>query len=1248
MGLGMYRVQFMAFALASACGFGIAHAQVNVPTYHNDIARTGQNVAETILTPANVNAAEFGKLFSVPVDGYVYAQPLYVSSVNIAGGSHNVVYVVTEHDSVYAIDADSGTVYAQVSLIPSGGTTVKSTEFNCTDLVPEIGITGTPVIDPASGTLYVVASSAVGGQFFQYLHALDITTLAEKLNGPVAIQATVPGSGYDAKNGAVSFNPLAENQRAALLLTNGHVVITWSSHCDEDPWHGWIISYAASTLTQEAAFNTSPSSGHSGVWMSGGGPAVDPAGNLYIPTGNGDWNGTTDFGDSIIKLGPPSGGQFSVLDYFTPYDQATLNEGDGDVGSGGVLVLPALPSGQQLLTQQGKNGTVFLLDAKNLGKNCRQLTPACTSKDPQIVQEIMGATSGIWGSPAYWNGSVYWAGINDSIRAFSFNANESGLIGTTPASATAQTFNYPGAGISVSSSGGSNGILWAAGSTYCPGGGACQGLFAYDATNLGTLLYDSSQASNQRDASGDLVKFAVPIVANGKVFLTTQSTLVAYGLLAGVLPTATSPTLSPSPGSYTTTQTVTLSDTTPGAVIHYTTDGTTPTASSPAYSAPLQISTSTTLQTIAVASGYTNSAVSRGTYTINPQGTISVSVNLGPLDNLAGIVNPGTAPPNGGLDGEGYAYAGSLLGTSLIWNGSTFNIAAAGGEDALSGGTVALPAGNDASVSILASAVNGAQLNQSFVVTYTDGSTAVFTQSVSDWYSPRNFAGESQALKMANRIAPNGSLSSGPVYVYGYSFTLNPAKTVQSITLPSNRNVVVLAIDVSPAGPTQPTAASPTLSPSPGSYTTTQTVTLSDTTPGAVIHYTTDGTTPTAGSASYSAPLQISTSTTVEAIAVASGYTNSAVSSGTYTINPQGTTSVSVNLASLDNVAGIVNPGTAPTNGGLDREGYAYAGSLLGTSLSWNALTFNIGAAGGADVLSGGTVALPAGNDESLSLLAAGVNGAQLNQSFVVTYTDGSTAVFTQSVSDWYSPRNFAGESQALKMANRIAPNGALSPGPVYVYGYSFALNPAKTVQSITLPNNRNLVILAIDLVPGVAPPPAVSVNLSALDNVAGIVNPGTVPTNGGLDGDGYAYAGSLLGTSLNWNGSTFNIGSAGGEDVLSGGTVALPAGNDASLSILAAAVNGAQHNQSFVVSYTDGSTTVFTQSVSDWYSPQNFAGEAQALKMANRIGPSGALSRGPVYVYAYTFALNPAKSVQSITLPGNRDLVVLAIDLVP
>jgi hypothetical protein len=658
--MALSRGGYVVLALLSICVPAL-QAQVNVTTYHNDNARTGQNVQETILTPANVNSSQFGKLFSVSVDGWVYAQPLFLSNVSIGGGIHDVLFVATEHDSLYAIDADLGTILWQVSLIPAGGSTVNSSaDLGCGDLVPEIGITGTPVIDAASSTIFVVAKSKVNGSLVQYLHAVDVATSAEKFGGPVSIKASVPGTASDGNGTTVSFDPQLENQRPALLLENGHVVIGWSAHCDYTPFHGWIMSYAAGTLALEAALNVSANGSENGVWMSGGGPAADSNGNIFFATGNGSWNGATDYGDSIVKLGPPSGGTFPVLDYFTLYNQSTLSVGDTDVASGGVVLLPNLPSGQQLLTQMGKEGTMYVIDRNNMGKYCINQNPPCSGSDPNIVQEIPGATTGVWGTPAYWNGNVYWGGGkdgggSDNLKAFSFNTNNSGLISASPTSKSSKAFSFSAPSPSVSANGNTNGILWgldnsAFGST-CSGSSNCQVLYAYAATNLANMLYDSSQAANNRDVPGGAVKFAVPIIANGKVYVGSQSTVSAYGLI-GSTPTTAPPTLSPAAGTYSSAVTVTLSDTTAGATIHCTTDGTTPTATSPACNSET-ISSTKTLKAIATASGYNPSSIASGTYTITAPPSFALTVTaLTP----ASIVPGGTATstvkvtPSGGFN----------------------------------------------------------------------------------------------------------------------------------------------------------------------------------------------------------------------------------------------------------------------------------------------------------------------------------------------------------------------------------------------------------------------------------------------------------------------------------------------------------------------------------------------------------------------------------------------------------------------
>jgi hypothetical protein len=1068
------RVAFFVAAVACSVFAGSVHAQVNVTTYHNDNARTGQNTEETILTPLNVNSTQFGKLFTVAVDGYVYAQPLYVAKLAIQGGTHNVLYIATEHDSVYAIDADNGTVYWHINLIPTGGSTLSSSDIKCGDLAPEMGITGTPVIDTSTGTLYLVAVSKMNGTVAYFLHAIDIQSSAEKFGGPVNIQASAPGTAVDGNGTTVAFRPLNENQRAALLLENGHVAIAWTSHCDVDPWHGWVMSYDAATLAQEGVFNPSANGGGNGVWMSGAGPAADANGNIFIVTGNGSWNGTTDFGDSILKLGPPNGGALPVVDYFTPYNQSILSTNDTDVASGGLVLLPALASGRQLLTQMGKEGKIYLVDQNSMGKNCAVQVPACSGRDPQIVQEIPHATVGIWGAPAYWNGSVYWGGASgdtgafDALKAFSFNAGGSGLLSVTPTSQSSRVFGYPGPTPSVSANGATSGILWglddSAYKNTCTAGRNCQVLYAYDAGNLANMLYSSAQAPNLRDVPGSAIKFATPTIANGKVYVGSQYAVSAYGILGTLVPIAASPTFSPPPGSFSSSQTVALSDAVPTAAIHFTTDGTAPSASSPLYSAPLAIAQTTTIEAVAVASGYSNSAVSAATYTITQSTGTAVNVDLSAPSNVYAIFSNGAAVTNGGMDTYGYAYSENLIGSSVTWSGTTFDLGGAGVPSAVAGGVLALPAGNFSAIQFLGAAIRN-HVRQVFVVTYTDGTTDSFTQSMSDWTTPQHFPGESIALTMPYRVRALGSTLNGPAYLYGYSFPINAAKTVKSMTPPNNRDIVVLAVALSPAAGAPPVSPAPTFSPPPGSFSSSQTVALSDAVPTAAIHFTTDGTAPSASSPLYSAPLAIAQTTTIEAVAVASGYSNSAVSAATYTITQSTGTAVNVDLSAPSNVYAIFSNGAAVTNGGMDTYGYAYSENLIGSSVTWSGTTFDLGGAGVPSAVAGGVLALPAGNFSAIQFLGAAIRN-HVRQVFVVTYTDGTTDSFSQDMSDWTTPQHFPGESIALTMPYRVRALGSTLNGPAYLYGYSFPINAAKTVKSMTPPNNRDIVLLSLVLKP--------------------------------------------------------------------------------------------------------------------------------------------------------------------------------------
>ncbi|HKM90688.1 MAG TPA: Ig-like domain-containing protein [Candidatus Acidoferrales bacterium] len=528
-------------SVTSHTGNGFA----GVFTQHNDNARTGQNLNETALTPVIVgNTATFGKLFTQPVDGFIYAQPLYVPNVAVAGkGTHNVVYVATENDSVFAFDADNNAgpnaaPLWQANLIAmnhgatQGETTVSSAnDVGCTDLVPQVGVTSTPVIDPSTNTLYVEAhSKLLNGMFIHRLHALDITSGAKKANSPVAITATVSGTGDGSTTDV--FDPLLHLNRPGLLLANGVVYLGYASHCDIQPYHGWVFAYDAGTLAQKSVFNATPNGAEGGIWQSGTGLAADDQANIYTPTGNGTFDTTgkvVDFGDSIIKLSPNSG-QLALTDYFTPYDQNNLNNGDVDLGSGGVLLLPdQAGSNPHLLVQAGKEGTIYLVNRDQLTAGNLHYCSACNS-DTEIVQELQGAIGGLWSTPAYWNGNLYFWGVGDFLQQYTVS---SGRLSLSPAASSSINLGFPGATPAVSANGTSNAIVWAIDSTQygfpdqANAGPAV--LHAFDATNVANEFYNTTMAAGNRDTAGSAVKFAVPTIANGKVYIGTQTELDVYG-----------------------------------------------------------------------------------------------------------------------------------------------------------------------------------------------------------------------------------------------------------------------------------------------------------------------------------------------------------------------------------------------------------------------------------------------------------------------------------------------------------------------------------------------------------------------------------------------------------------------------------------------------------------------------------------------------------------------------------------------
>ncbi|HEX4426337.1 MAG TPA: chitobiase/beta-hexosaminidase C-terminal domain-containing protein [Terriglobales bacterium] len=607
-------LQFGLFWLAVS---PLAKSQ-DVLTYHNDVARTGQNLKETILTPANVNSGGFGKLFTVTVDGNVDAQPLYASAVAVAGGSHNVLIVVSEHDTVYSFDADTGAALWHVSALKSGET--PSDNRGCGQVSPQIGITSAPVIDRTSGpngAIYLVAMSKDNaGNYHQRLHAIDLSKGTELFSGPKDIQATYPGTGDNSANGTVTFDPAQYKERTGLLLVRGIVYTAWASHCDARPYTGWIMGYNENTLAQTTVLNVTPNGNEGAIWMAQAGLAADSSGNIYLLDANGTFDTTLnasgfpskgDYGNAFLKLSTTKG--LAVADYFEMQNENQENGTDTDLGSGGALVLPAMKNAAgatvNLAVGAGKDGNIYLVNRSSMGK-----FSAAANKNYQEVPNAL--SGGVWSAPAYFNNVLYYGAVGSPIFGFQFSKAK---LQAGPVAQTSTVFGYPGVTPSISANGASNGIVWASEST------SPAVLHAYDAASL-EELYNSQQATAGRDSFGAGSKFMTPTIANGKVYVGTTTGVAAFGLLAAKAATQP-PTFRPFPGIYNLTRTIKILDATPGSTIYYTIDNTMPTTSSQVFTTPIPFNSNMTVKTFAVAPGFQPSAVVTGVFKI--RGTAAVA-----------------------------------------------------------------------------------------------------------------------------------------------------------------------------------------------------------------------------------------------------------------------------------------------------------------------------------------------------------------------------------------------------------------------------------------------------------------------------------------------------------------------------------------------------------------------------------------------------------------------------------------------
>jgi Legume lectin domain/Chitobiase/beta-hexosaminidase C-terminal domain len=1025
---------FCGIALAAASLWFCAPGTLaqNVVTEHYDNARTGLNPVESILTPSNVNTSSFGKLFSQSVDSQIYAQPLYMAGLTIPGkGVHNVVFVATENDSVYAFDADNnGGANAaplwQVSLLiathgaGNGAAPFPATDVSSTDIQPIIGITSTPVIDPSTNTLYVVSATKEGTAYFQRLHALDVTSGAEKFGGPVALSGTVSGNGNGSVGGTLSFDTKWENSRSGLLFLNGFVYIAFGSHGDNGPWHGWILAYNGSTLKQTSVWCSSLNGIGAGIWMSGSGIAADtlnptgssPGGRLFIATGNGTFDATTpytnsmDYGDSIVRL-HLNNGVMTVADDFTPLNQSTLNNGDKDVASGGVMLLPDQTTGghTHLLVQSGKEGRISLVDRDSMGgfsTSVDNIVEELPLNNPSNTTFPIG---GLWGAPAYGNNTVYFWGVTDNLKSFPLT---NGKIPSSAAHTGNESAGFPSPTPIVTSNGTSNPIVWSAQTDAFSSSGSAY-IRAHDATNITTTLYNSL-TNPARDTPGGAVKFVVPIVTNGKLYVGTASALSVFGLLNGSAQAAT-PTITPGAQSFTGTLNVTITDSTPGSSIFYSTTGTATTSSTP-YTGPIPVSTTETISAVASAPSFLQSAAISETYTLQTQtlmptfspapgaygtaqtvtisdaspsptifyainapatttstpftGTATVTVGqsetLNAIATSAGLTSSPQASATyaiGAGTGASFPAGFSSAASTMTFNGST------GLDDTrlqLTSG-VANQAGsawfntpvniqnftNDFSFQLSNPSADGMTftiqntgvtalgpaggglgygpdtpggspgIGKSVAIKFdifdNDGegpdSTGLYTNGVSPTMPSTNLSSTSINLHSGDTFAVhmvyNGTVLTMTITdgvtngIFTTSFTVNIPSIVGANTAfvgftggtggqTSSQKVETWSFVSGGTAPTpRQQATAPLFSPTAGTYSGTQAITLTDATPGSSIFYTLDKTTPgTAAGGStllYSTPISVATSETITALATASGFTTSAANSAAYVIN---------------------------------------------------------------------------------------------------------------------------------------------------------------------------------------------------------------------------------------------------------------------------------------------------------------------------------------------------------------------------
>ncbi len=1001
---------FIAWVGSAVVAVAQTPTAVPVLTWRYDLTHAGENTSETALTPDNVAASTFGKLFSLSVDSTAYAQPLYVPNLKMSDGLvHNVVFVATENDSIYAFDADSnGGADAnpiwQISLLTAdhgagaGATAVPWSDTGSPDVAPTIGITGTPTINAATNTMYVVAATKENGLYFSRLHAINILTGVEQSGSPVNITATAAGTGNGSSGGQITFSPLWENQRTALNYYNGYVYFGYAAHGDNGPWHGWLFAYDASTLKQTAELCLSPNDVGAGIWGSGAGLPIDTStGLMFVVTGNGarstPFTASSDYGESVIAL-KIANGQLTPSDEFTAFNYETLNSHDWDQGSGGLLMLDQQGAYPHELINVGKEGRILTLNRDSLGGYA-----SGASSNTNAIQDnpnVIPQGEGLWSTPAYWNGNVYMWPEDSEPMQFGIN---SGIMDADPDTKGTMTSNFPGASFSISSNGAQDGIAWAVRSDQFNSNGAAV-LYAWNANDLSKTIYESD-TNSARDAAGPANKFSVPVVTNGKVYVAAHGEVDVYGLLNGQ-PVAATPVISPDGGTFASTQSVTISSATSAAAIYYTLDGTTPTAASTQYTAPISISTDTTVNAIASAPGYIQSSVSTATFNFSNQvppigfapaaGTYlnAQAVTLSDTDANAKIyyTTDGSTPSSSSnlysapipvgvsetvkaiavdpaLNNSNVSTAAYVIqngGTTINFGngfsnsqGLTFNGSAVATNDTrlqLTNGNTweagsvfwSAPINVQAFTTSFEFQLSNAQGNGFTFTIQNVGATALGGDSAGlgyqdiqhsiavkfNFYNYESEGDDSTGLYTDGEapvtptvdISPSGielssddSIQAQLVY-NGTTLTLNLHDLVNNDTFTTSWPINIPQVVGSNSayvgftGGTGGLSASqkllswtystqavpPAFVPPAGSYSAAQKVTLSSQTSDAVIYYTADGSTPSAASTQYTAPIAVSKSETIKALAISKTLGTSNVVSAAYAIGTGGSSNPSFSL----------------------------------------------------------------------------------------------------------------------------------------------------------------------------------------------------------------------------------------------------------------------------------------------------------------------------------------------------------------